>query len=333
MVTGDVRSELCKLGLPTPTPRRAEIAVLIRFAGGLRITGGTPVIDADLDSHVVAQRLRHEIAAMFDTPSELAVVKTGGRQRYVVRVARGDQFARRIGLLDPRGQPIHGIPPHVVAGSTAAAEAAWRGAFLARGFLNDAAATPVLEIACPGLAAGLALVGLARRIGVTARTRTARADKHSGGVPAVDRVEVRGAEAVAEMLTRMGAPRSSHAFTKAWQERQTRTRATHRPPTGFNDANLHRAAVAAQAATTRVQRALEILADTAPPELAAAGALRLAHPHEGLAGLGRLAEPQLSKDAIAGRIRRLINVADRCAAARGIPDTAGNLMSEQRMIS
>ncbi|MGB3676065.1 MAG: DNA-binding protein WhiA, partial [Candidatus Nanopelagicales bacterium] len=288
---------------------------------------------ADLDAHVVAHRLRHEIAAIFDTPSQLAVVKTAGRQRYVVRVPRGDQFARLVGLLDPRGRPIHGIPPHVVAGTVADAEAAWRGAFLARGYLNEAAATPVLEIACPGLAAGLALVGLARRIGVTARTRTARADNRGGGVPAVDRVEVRGADAVAEMLTRMGAPRSSHAFTKAWQERQTRTHSAHRPPTGFNDANLHRAAVAAQAATTRVQRALEILGDTAPPELAAAGALRLAHPHEGLTGLGRLAEPQLSKDAVAGRIRRLINVADRDAAARGIPDTTGRFGLERRLIS
>ena len=37
--------------------------------------------------------------------------------------------------------------------------------------------------------------------------------------------------------------------------------------------------------------------------------------------MGRLADPQMTKDAVAGRIRRLLSMADRKAKQDGIPDT------------
>ena len=37
--------------------------------------------------------------------------------------------------------------------------------------------------------------------------------------------------------------------------------------------------------------------------------------------LGRLADPPMTKDAVAGRIRRLLSMADRKAKVEGIPDT------------
>ena len=37
--------------------------------------------------------------------------------------------------------------------------------------------------------------------------------------------------------------------------------------------------------------------------------------------LGRLADPPMTKDAVAGRIRRLLSMADRKAKQDGIPDT------------
>ena len=55
--------------------------------------------------------------------------------------------------------------------------------------------------------------------------------------------------------------------------------------------------------------------------LAAAGKLRVEHRQASLEELGRLAEPQMTKDAVAGRIRRLLSMADRKAKQDGIPDT------------
>jgi hypothetical protein len=44
--------------------------------------------------------------------------------------------------------------------------------------------------------------------------------------------------------------------------------------------------------------------------------------------LGSLAVPAMTKDAVAGRIRRLLAMADKRAADLGIPDTESSLSPE-----
>jgi DNA-binding protein WhiA len=75
------------------------------------------------------------------------------------------------------------------------------------------------------------------------------------------------------------------------------------------------------AAAARVERALEILGEDVPEHLAAAGKLRIEHRQASLEELGRLADPPMTKDAVAGRIRRLLSMADRKAKVEDIPDT------------
>ena len=190
------------------------------------------------------------------------------------------------------------------------AEAAWRGAFLAHGSLTEPGRSSALEVTCPGPEAALALVGAARRLGVTAKAREVRG---------ADRVVVRDGDAIHALLTRMGA----HQSVLVWEERRMRreVRATANRLANFDDANLRRSARAAVAAAARVQRALEILADDVPEHLQAAGRLRAEHTQASLEELGQLAEPPMTKDAVAGRIRRLLHMADKRAADLGIPDT------------
>ena len=92
-----------------------------------------------------------------------------------------------------------------------------------------------------------------------------------------------------------------------------------------DDADLRRSAQAAVAAGARVERALEILGDEVPDHLKDAGMLRLAHKQASLEELGQLHQPPLTKDAIAGRIRRLLSTADKRAAELGIPGTEASL--------
>ena len=75
------------------------------------------------------------------------------------------------------------------------------------------------------------------------------------------------------------------------------------------------------AASARVERALEILGDDAPEHLLVAGRLRLEHGQASLEELGQRADPPMTKDAVAGRIRRLLATADKRAKDLGIPDT------------
>jgi DNA-binding protein WhiA len=75
------------------------------------------------------------------------------------------------------------------------------------------------------------------------------------------------------------------------------------------------------AACARVERALEILGDEVPDHLREAGELRLAHRDASLDELGHHADPPLTKDAVAGRIRRLLAMADKQAEETGVPST------------
>ena len=78
-------------------------------------------------------------------------------------------------------------------------------------------------------------------------------------------------------------------------------------------------------AGARVERAFEILGDDVPAHLLEAGTLRLKYKQASLEELGKHTNPPLTKDAVAGRIRRLLALADKVAHERGIPDTESAL--------
>jgi DNA-binding protein WhiA len=323
-MTAAVKDELSRVDISKTCCRKAEVASLLRFAGGLHIVAGKVVVEAELDTGSVARRLRRDIGEVYGHATDVHVLASGGLRkgsRYVVRVARdGEGLARQTGLLDQRGRPVRGLPPQVVSGGMCDAEAAWRGAFLAHGSLTEPGRSSSLEITCPGPEAALALVGAARRLNLGAKARQVRG---------VDRVVVRDGDAIGALLTRLGA----HESVLAWEERRMRreVRATANRLANFDDANLRRSARAAVAASARVRRALEILAEEAPEHLLMAGHLRTEHTQASLEELGQLADPPLTKDAVAGRIRRLLALADKRAADLGIPDTEAYVTPEMLM--
>ena len=320
-MTAQVKSELAGITVTKASCRKAEVSTMLRFAGGLHIVGGKIVVEAELDTGAAARRLRKDILEVYGHPSEVVVVSGGGLKsgtRYVVRVVKdGEALARQTGLIDGRGRPVRGLPPQVVSGATADSEAAWRGAFLARGSLTEPGRSSSLEVTCPGPEAALALVGASRRLGIHSKAREVRG---------VDRVVIRDGEAIGALLTRLGA----HESLMAWEERRMRreVRATANRLANFDDANLRRSARAAVAAGARVERALQILADDVPEHLAVAGHLRVTHKQASLEELGHMHDPPLTKDAIAGRIRRLLAMADKRAEDLGIPDTEASLTPE-----
>jgi len=320
-MTARVKAELASSTITKPCCRKAEVSATLRFAGGLHIVAGRIVVEAELDTGAAARRLRREIGEVFGHASELLVVAPSGLRksnRYLVRVTTdGEALARQTGLLDSRGRPVRGLPPAIVNGSACDSVATWRGAFLAHGSLTEPGRSSSLEVTCPGPEAALALAGAARRLGIVAKAREVRG---------VDRVVIRDGDAIGALLTRLGAFES----LMAWEERRMRreVRATANRLANFDDANLRRSARAAVAAGARVERALEILGEDVPDHLRHAGALRAEHKQSSLEELGALHDPPLTKDAIAGRIRRLLAMADKRASELGIPSTEASLSAD-----
>lgn len=312
--TVDVKSELAAVRDPRPTARVAELTAILRFSGGLHSIAGRVAVEAELETDPLARRVARDIMEIYGVRPELhRVQSSGGRAggHFAVRVIEGGEtLARQTGLLDARRRPVRGLPNKLTTGARHDLAAVWRGAFLASGTLSDPGRSAALEISCPSGEAAMALVGAGHRIGIAAKAREVR------GVP---RVVVRDGEAIRVALAEMGAVRTAQAWEEMRQRREVRAGVNRL--VNFDDANLRRSAQAAVAACARVERALEILGEEVPDHLREAGELRLSHRDASLDELGHHADPPLTKDAVAGRIRRLLAMADKKAVADGIPGT------------
>lgn len=323
-LTADVKLELLRLRAKSTQARAAEVTSILRFAGGLQLISGRIAVEAQLDSERLARRLARELSELYGVrPRISAATGTHGRapESYLVRVLdAGETLARQTGLMDARRHTVRGLPNRLTTGTREDLAAIWRGAFLAAGSLTEPGRSSALEIVTPNSESAMALVGAAGRLGVSSRAREVRG---------VHRVVIREGEAIAAMLTIIGAAQTVASWEAMRQRRETR--ATANRLVNFDDANLRRSAQAAVTACARVERALEILGEDAPEHLSYAGKLRLEHRDASLDELGRNSEPPMTKDAVAGRIRRLLALADKQAAVTGVPGTDANLPPEDEL--
>jgi DNA-binding protein WhiA len=313
-----VKDELARVVVSKTTVRAAELATVLRFAGGLHLISSRIAIEAELDTADIVKRVLRDLAELYGVKGDVSKVAPSGVRRegfFLVRVIDGGEtLARQTGLLDARRRPIRGLPNRLTTGGRDDLAAVWRGAFLAAGSLTDPGRSAALEVTCPGNEAAMALVGAASRLGIATKAREVRG---------VHRVVIRDGEAIAAMLSVMGAAKTVTTWEEMRQRREVR--ATANRLVNFDDANLRRSAQAAVAACARVERAMEILGPDIPDHLKYAGELRLAHRESSLDELGHHADPPMTKDAIAGRIRRLLAMADKQAVDLGIPGTEANL--------
>ena len=307
----DVKSELAAIDNELPIAKKAQATSMIRFGNGLHTVDHHVLVQAQLDSKDAALWLQDTIKNLYGHETTLTPVSrqtpTGIVQRYVIRVPKGSAaLVLQTGLYSRYTKNmVLGLPSEIINGKITQIKAAWRGAFLANGRLSDPGKASYLEIVCPNHEAALALVSTARRLGITAKSRRLRSS---------ERVTLRDPDAIERMLILMGAPHSAREWTGKRSDGEARGKANRLA--NFDDANMRRSAKAAAEASEKVQHAFEVLGDNIPDNLRQAGQLRIDHVDKSLEELGKIAEPQITKDAIAGRIRRLLQLAEKTEKAR-----------------
>ena len=103
-MTASVKDELSRLNVTKTCCRKAEMAALLRFAGGLHLVAGKIVVEAELDTGSTARRLRKEIRGewMLATP-----IKAMTSRPPVARPQRalGHRSARRARALRSGAAP------------------------------------------------------------------------------------------------------------------------------------------------------------------------------------------------------------------------------------
>jgi DNA-binding protein WhiA len=280
------------------------------------------ILEAEFDSSQLANRVKSELKDLFGIESKVDILHATGirkASRHNLRVLKQtDLLIRQTGLYYPTGKPVRGIHSRFISDSADVAAAVWRGALLAHGSLTDPGRSSSLEVSCPSNEAASSLVGLAKRLGISgAKSREVRG---------VHRVVIREGDEISLLLKLIGATSIQEKWDALRVKKEVRSSANRLA--NFDDANLRRSAQAAVAAGARVARALEILGPDIPAHLKYAGELRLQHKAASLDELGHLASPPMTKDAVAGRIRRLLAMADKLAEELGIPNTEAYLTDD-----
>src|SRR5205085_5429017 len=90
-MTAQVKAELSSTQITKICCRKAEVATMLRFAGGLHIVSGRIVVVAEFDTGAAARGRRTNIAEVYGHQSDVVMVQCNGIRkgsRYIVRVVK-----------------------------------------------------------------------------------------------------------------------------------------------------------------------------------------------------------------------------------------------------
>jgi len=273
--TDEVKAELANVQPARPCCQEAELAAMAEALVG---TSDSTPVTLRIPRNAVARKVVH-----------LAKV-AGGRVETVRKGATEKRPSYRLRLTLPAGRG---------SDETCCARAILRGAFLARGLMGNPVDAYHLELALPENGATL-VAAAAARAGIPFKRTTRRGRSV---------FYLKGAEPISRLLGLMGANRAVMRFENDRILRDMRSQANRRA--NGETANLDkrlRAALQQREAVRRL-KARDARLQALAPALREIAELRLAHPRAGLKELAELA--QVSKSAVANRLRRLVMQANR----------------------
>jgi cell division protein WhiA len=272
--TDEVKAELANVDPARPCCQEAELAAMVEALAGPADPGP---LTLRIPRNAVARKVVHL--------AKLA----GGRVETVRKGATEKRPIYRLRLTLPAGRG---------SADACCARAILRGSFLARGVLGNPANAYHLEMAVPD-GGGLLSAGAARAgIGLKHTRRRGRSVYY-----------LKGAEPISRMLGLMGANRAVMRYEHDRIVRDMRSQANRRANSETANLDKRLRAALQQREAIRRLKAREGRLRSLPPALRDIAELRLAHPQASLRELAELS--QLSKSAVANRLRRLVAHANR----------------------
>ncbi len=223
-----VRAALARAPLGSSCCRRAELATLMALRGHLHLAAGQVALVIALPTAAAAERLCWLVRALAPTTQVLLApghpptptTTPGPLLGWTVIARPATALAHQTGLLTRHGQPLLGLPAPVLHGQTCCAAAAWRAALLTIPGLSiipgpTAASTTTwrnpdsvdgpggMAVCCPNPVIGVALLGLARRLGARAQIDT----RHGR-----DWAHLRTDRDISQLLTAVAGPDTAALF-------------------------------------------------------------------------------------------------------------------------
>ena len=272
--TDEVKAELANVEPAKPCCQEAELAAMVEALAG---ASAAAPLTLRIPRNAVARKVVH-----------LAKL-VGGRVETVRKGSTEKRPTYRLRLT---------LPPGRGSADACCARAILRGTFLARGVLGNPANAYHLEMAVPDGGYLLAAGAERARVGLKRTRRRGRSIYY-----------LKGAEAISRILRLMGANRAVMRYEHDRIVREMRSQANRRANSETANLDKRLRAALQQRAAVRRLKAKDRRLQSLPPALRDVAELRLAHPRASLRELAELS--QLSKSAVANRLRRLVAQANR----------------------
>ncbi len=307
----EVKNELAHLESEKKCCQLAEIAGFLRVAGSIGLAGfGKFKIMITSENPAVIRHYKKLLHEYFDVDTTLEVGEgnsVGKKRAYKITIDaenRSEQILRETGILlvrEGNNYISDGIYDGLIR-TKCCKKAYLRGVFMGIGTMSDPEKSYHLEFVCRTETLARDLRKLINSFVDLQAKESKRGKSHL--------VYVKKADYIGDILGIMGADTHSLIITTTQVEKSMRNKVNRMA--NCDNANLDRVVEAAMkqaAAVDKIEREKGL--DWLPDKLREVAILRKDNPDLSIAALGELCDPPLKKSGINGRLKKIVELADK----------------------
>ena len=307
----EVKNELARIEADKKCCQLAEIAGFLRVAGSIGLAGfGKFKIMITSENPAVIRHYKKLLHDYFDVETTLEVGEgnsVGKKRAYRITIDaenRSEQILRETGILlvrEGNNYISDGIYDGLIR-TKCCKKAYLRGVFMGIGTMSDPEKSYHLEFVCRTESLAKDLRKLINSFVDLQAKESKRGKSHL--------VYVKKADYIGDILGIMGADTHSLIITTTQVEKSMRNKVNRMA--NCDNANLDRVVEAAMkqaAAVEKIEREKGL--DWLPDKLKEVAILRKENPDLSISALGELCDPPLKKSGINGRLKKLVELADK----------------------
>ncbi len=307
----EVKNELAHIEAEKKCCQLAEIAGFLRVAGSIGLAGfGKFKIMITSENPAVIRHYKKLLHDYFDVETTLEVGEgnsVGKKRAYRITIDaenRSEQILRETGILlvrEGNNYISDGIYDGLIR-TKCCKKAYLRGVFMGIGTMSDPEKSYHLEFVCRTETLSKDLRKLINSFVDLQAKESKRGKSHL--------VYVKKADYIGDILGIMGADTHSLIITTTQVEKSMRNKVNRMA--NCDNANLDRVVEAAMkqaAAVEKIEREKGL--DWLPDKIREVAILRKENPDLSIAALGELCDPPLKKSGINGRLKKLVELADK----------------------
>lgn len=302
----DVKEELCKCGVESTCCNRAELAAIVSFCGSIVTRPDGSALRIRTENFNVAKRTQRLFNLVFGYNIDITErAKRRGGSTFTMYIYEASQLfsvANKLGLLVNKIIKFN-INPFIVQ-EECCKRAYLRGAFLGGGSVTSPEKSYHFEVETHYQGLSRDLVQLLDDMDIDAKTVTRKS---------LSVIYIKESEVIADLIALMGATDAMIELLNVKMEKDYKNNINRQ--VNCETANLKKQGDAAAKQIFAIKKLMADKSLNIPDQLKELAAVRIEYPEASLKELGELLEPPISKSGVNHRLKRLIEMAEKCGKA------------------